>query len=237
MTTLTDALRDVFYAPQPKAEPVKTDPTLDSANAAKKEPEMVLDSAADYEFAAIAQQAVAAIHQWIETDDLEAGETMANRLMSLFVGIADANQDGALDDDEQDVVEAALNAAWDYLESVGVSEDDISALLNDWNDAAANNVVDMVATSLPEGEDAADAVISQFAFGDDAQDAVFDATYAKRIVVRGGKKVRVNKRIAGEVRLSAKQKVAIRKMLSKSHSSKARAHRLKSMKVRKQSGM
>lgn len=238
--SLQDVLREALYRSNDQDEAVtlnKPAPVLDSANKPDPEPEMVLDSAANYEFAAIAQQAVAAIHQWVETDDLEAGETMADRLMSLFVGIADANQDGALDDDEQELVDAALNAAWDYLESVGVAEDDISALLNDWNDAVANNVVDMVATSLPEGDDAADAIINSFAFGDDAQDAVFDATYAKRIVVKHGKKVRVNKRIAGEVRLSAKQKIAIRKMLNKSHSSKARALRLKSMKFRKQSGM
>ena len=98
---------------------------------------------------------------------------MVDRLMGLFVGIADANKDGELDDDEQEIVEAALSAAWDYLDSLGVDEGDISALLNDWDDTVANNVLDLVATSLPEGDDA-DQVIPNLLFGDDEQGAVFD---------------------------------------------------------------
>lgn len=224
---LTDLLRKHLYE--------QKNPVLDSA--VKPEPEITFDAAASYELSAIAQQAVGAVQQWAETSDLDAGETMADRLMSMFVGIADANQDGELDDDEQEIVTAALNAAWDYLSSLGASDDDISALLNDWDDTVANNILDLVATSLPDGEDAADALIDQFTFGDKDQGAVFDATYAKRMVVKHGKKVRVNKRIAGAVRLSAKQKLAIRKMLNKSHSAKARARRLKSMHVRKEMNM
>lgn len=231
--TLTDLLRGAMYSKAPDAEPKKA--TLDSTTADKDD--VAFDSAEGYELAAIAQQAVSAIQQWAETDDLDAGETLSNRLMGLFVGIADANKDGELDDDEQEVVEAALSAAWDYLESLGVAEEDISALLNDWDEAAANTVLDLVATGLPEGEDAADQAIAGFAFGDDDQGAVFDATYAKRVVVRGGKKVRINKRISGTVRLSSKQKLAIRKMLNKSHSAKARAKRLRSFKVRKSMGV
>jgi len=236
MTTLTDLLRTQLYGKKPEngaAAAVK--PVLDSAKTEKEQ--AALDSAEGYELAAIAQQAVAAIHQWIETDDLDSGETMADRLMGLFVGIADSNKDGELDDDEQEIVEAALSAAWDYLEGMGVDESDISALLNGWDDAVANNGMDLVATSLPEGEDAADQVIAKFAFGDDDQEAVFDATYAKRTAFRHGKKVRINKRIAGSVRLTAKQKVAIRKMQLKSHSAKARAGRLKSFKARKNAGL
>ncbi len=231
MTTLTDILRGQLYAN--KAPKTSSKATFDSA----ADENATFDSAEGYELAAIAQQAVAAIHQWVETNDLDSGETMVDRLMGLFVGIADANKDGELDDDEQEIVEAALSAAWDYLDSLGVDEGDISALLNDWDDTVANNVLDLVATSLPEGDDAADQVIAKFAFGDDEQGAVFDATYAKRIVVHGGKKIRINKRIAGTVRLTAKQKVAIRKMQAKSHSAKARAGRLKSFKARRNMGL
>ncbi|PKF35582.1 hypothetical protein CW311_04550 [Acinetobacter proteolyticus] len=210
------------------------DATLDSAAH-----DVTFDAAASYELASIAQQAVSAIHSWVETgdEDLESGESMTDRLISLFVGIADSNKDGELDDDEQEVVEAALEAAWDYLASFGASDEDISALLNDWDDAAANAIIDLVATGLPEGEDAADLAIANFAFGDNDQDPVFDATYAKRMVVSKGKKVRINKRIGGTVRLSAKQKMAVRKMLKKSHNTKARASRLRSMKVRNNSSM
>lgn len=233
MSTLTDLLRSQLYAKNQAPTPAKK-ATFDSATTAD---DVAFDSAEAYELGAIAQQAVSAIHQWVETNDLDSGETMADRLMSLFVGIADANKDGEINDDEQEIIGAALSAAWDYLESMGVSEDDISALLNDWDDAVANNVIDLVATGLPEGEDAADQAIANFAFGDDEQGAIFDATYAKRVVVRGGKKIRINKRISGTVRLSAKQKLAIRKMQLKSHSSGARASRLRSFKARKNMGI
>ena len=99
MTTLTDLLRTQLYGKKPEngvAAAVK--PVLDSTKTEKEQ--AALDSAEGYELAAIAQQAVAAIHQWIETDDLDSGETMADRLMGLFVGIADSNKDGELDDDD-----------------------------------------------------------------------------------------------------------------------------------------
>lgn len=66
---------------------------------------------------------------------------------------------------------------------------------------------------------------------------VFDATYKKKLVVRRGKKVRINKRVSGHVRLSAKQKIAVRKMLRKSHSAVAKIRRSKSVKVRKRAGL
>jgi hypothetical protein len=49
--------------------------------------------------------------------------------------------------------------------------------------------------------------------------------------------VRINKRVSGTVRLSAAQKVAIKKAVMKSRSSIAKVRRLKSMKVRRNMGI
>jgi hypothetical protein len=49
--------------------------------------------------------------------------------------------------------------------------------------------------------------------------------------------MRIKKRISGTVRLSAKQKVAVRKMLRKSHSAMATMKRMKSMKIRRKAGL
>ena len=63
------------------------------------------------------------------------------------------------------------------------------------------------------------------------------ATYRKVKVVRDGKMVYKRQRMAGKIRLSAKQKLAIRKASMKSHSATAQAHRMKSMRMRKSVGM
>jgi len=209
--------------------------TLDSAGNADKEP--TLDGADDYTLRDIQLSAVAAVQQWVETDDLDDGENSADRLMALFVGIADANKDGEITEDEQGVLEVALNAAWDYLVKLGVSEEDVETLLNDWDEDAAERIRDLVASVLPEGEDEAGADIDNFVFSAEDQEPALDAVYKKRLVIRGGKKVRINKRISGKVRLSAKQKVAIRKARMKSHSAGAMMRRMKSMRLRRKTGL
>ncbi len=225
---VTEMLRGALKRPDPAAKK-----TLDSAN--DKEPK--LSGADDYTIADISVSAVAAIQQWAETDDLDDGESYADRLMALFVGIADANKDGDITEDEQGVLQVALNAAWDYLVKCGVSEEDAGALLNDWDAEAADRVRDLVASVLPDGEDGAGDDIDAFVFSDDDQEPALDAAYRKKVVIRGGKKMRINKRISGHVRLSAKQKVAIRKARMKSHSAGAMMRRMKSMRIRQRAGL
>ena len=60
--------------------------------------------------------------------------------------------------------------------------------------------------------------------------------YKKRVAFRNGKKTIIRKRVAGTVRLSAKQKMAVRKMLRKAQSGKAMMRRAKSMRARKMAG-
>ena len=187
----------------------------------------------------IALKSASALHQWVETDDLDDGETLADRLVGLMIGIADANQDGEIDEDEQSVIDTALNAAWDYLSQSGVEDSDIAALLEDQDDDAAERVRDFLASSLPDGDESAMDDINNFAFGSDGdQESTFDsATYKKKIVFRHGQKTKVNKRISGHVKLSSKQKLGIRKMLLKSHSAGAQSKRKRSVKARYNAGM
>ncbi len=196
-----------------------------------------LDAAGAYAESDIQLKAVAALHEWVETDSTEEGETYADRLMALFVGIADANKDGELTDDEQDVVSIALEAGFDYLVGKGVAEDDAEALLSDWSPDVADRVRELLATAMPEGEDAASAEIDGFVFGPGDQEPALDAVYKKRMVIRAGKKVRINKRISGHVRLSARQKVAIAKMQRRSHSGAAMARRMKSARMSRRMGL
>lgn len=206
--------------------------TLDSTG---EEP--ALAGADNYTIADISMSAVSAVQQWAETDDLDDGESYADRLMALVVGIADANKDGDITEDEQGVLEVALNAAWDYLVKCGATEEDAGALLNDWDDEAADRVRDLVASVLPEGDDEASAEIDSFVFSESDQEPALDAVYKMKMAVRGGKKMRIRKRISGTVRLSAKQKLAIRKARMKSHSAGAMMRRMKSMRLRRKMGI
>jgi len=223
---------------EPAAKPVKV---------AAAAPVAVFDSVGDdaptgaaaYAQADMRLKAVAAIHQWAETiaDDLAEGETLADRLMALVVGIADSDKDGEIDDDEAELCDLVLNSIWDYLEAKGVSEEDCDALLNTWDAGAAERVMDLIVSALPSGDDAVADELDAFAFDDESDSAVFDAVYKKKIAVRHGKKVRINKRVSGNVRLSAKQKISIRKMLRKSHNAVATMRRAKSVRVRKKAGL
>jgi hypothetical protein len=213
---------------KPKPKPAVV---LDGANEDKSLPGAAVYTEQDQKL-----KAASALQIWTETNDLEEGETLADRLFGILLGFVDANKNGELDDDEQDVFNSLLNYAWDYLTKYGVTEDDAGMLLNDWDSDAAERIVDLLAASLPEGE-AADADIDAFAFSDSDQEAVFDATYKKVTAVRDGKKVRVNKRVAGTVRQTPKQKLATKKAQMKSHSAAAQAHRAKSMRVRQKAGL
>ena len=221
----------------------KARPILDSVSARKAVLDAVAEASAEGALSDIRMAAIAALHAWCETgaSDLDSGETMADRLFALIVGIADENKDGEITDDEAGVIDIALNASFDYLAGKGVSEDDASKLLNDGDSDAADRVCEMLRGGLPEGDDASMEDVENFAFDAEAQeplmDSVLDAVYKKRMVIRGGKKVRINKRVSGTVRLSAAQKVAIRKAGMKSRSASSRMRRMRSLNVRKKMGL
>ena len=216
----------------------KSAPVLDSCGGGACRP--ALDGAGDYAAKDIAMRAAASIQEWCETDDLDDDETLADRFYSLMVGIIDENKDGELTDEEQQALQLVLGAAYDYLMSKGAAEEDVLALINDGDEDAAERIRDLVAGELPDGDEAEED-IDNFVFTDEDQepayDSCFDAVYKKTFAIRGGKKVKINKRISGTVRLSAKQKVAIRKAQMKSHSAGAMMRRLKSLKVRARMGL
>lgn len=156
-------------------------------------------SAARYASINVALRAIASIHQWAETDDLDDGETYADRLIAQMVGLADANKDGEITDDEQEVLRVAMNSAWDYLASLGAIGEDLDALLNDWDARTADCIRDLVTAVTPEDDRAAIAAVNSFVFGPATR------AHSKAVV-----------RIAGPVRLSARQRLAVRQAHEKS---------------------
>lgn len=222
------------------ADMQRTEKALDSANAGVTEADA---SKAAFEYAQrnVAMQAVSAVNVWCEGDEYSDGEGSADRLFSLMVGVADIDKDGELSEDENTIVEQACSAAWDYMASKGVADEDLEALLNsddaDAANAAGDRVCEFLAGVLPEGEDASMDDVDSFVFGKEALEPALDAVYKMKFAIRDGKKMRIKKRVAGHVRLTAKQKIAVMKMHRKSHSAAANMHRAKSFKVRGRMGL
>ena len=197
-----------------------------------------LNAAGSFAANSVRDEALAALIEWAGTSaaSLDEGESLADRLVALAVGIADENQDGDITDDEADIVEIAMGAMADYLAAQGVSDQDIEALFNEGSAEAAARVQELLT-----GSGASDEAIDNFVFdaesSEPVMDGILDAVYKKTVAVRDGKKVRIMKRVSGTVRLSAAQKVAVRKAAMKARSSGARVRRMKSMKVRKNAGL
>ena len=156
-----------------------------------------------------------------------------------MIGIVDADKNGDLDDDELAVLDIAYNIAAEIFTAKGASDEDIDAMLNDGDTDAGENIHELIINTGADGEDEElnEINATAFDFDEDSDSAVLDATYKRKIAIRNGKKTIIRKRIAGRVRLTAKQKMAIKKMHRKSHSGKARMKRLKSLKRRKAMGL
>lgn len=177
------------------------------------------------------QDAVAIVQEWAESE-LEDGEGFGDRLYALIVGSAtDGDED--MSDDEADYAASVAELVGDYLEGKGIDTADVESLLSDDpsfdNDVAAR-IHDALLDKLPQGDDAMLDDADKFVSGDD--DEMLDAVYKKVVAIRGGKKVRIKKRVSGRVRLTAAQKGAVRKMQRKAFSGQAKMKRAKSMRLR-----
>lgn len=177
------------------------------------------------------QDAVNIAQEWAESD-LEEGEGFGDRLYALIVGSATEGDDD-LTDDEADYAAAVAELVGDYLEGKGIEAADVDSLLSDEpsfdNDVAAR-IHDALLDKLPQGDDAMLDDADKFVSCND--DEMLDAVYKKVVAIRGGRKVRIKKRVSGRVRLTAAQKGAIRKMHKKAFSGAAKMKRAKSMRLR-----
>jgi hypothetical protein len=229
------------------AEQIALDSAAAAAEKKRAEPkDSVFDAAAKFEESAAKLDVAGAVQAWAETtsDDLGDGETMADRLISLIIGAAapDAGDDEELTDEQADLANTYLELAAAYMAKLGVSDADITAVIDDGDGDAATRVSEFVADEVGGTDEERDEAMTNHAFGDDdgdeaAFDSILDAVYKKRMVVRGGKKMRVMKRVSGHVRMTGAQRIGLRKARLKSHSAGARLHRMKSMKLRQKMGM
>lgn len=212
------------------------------------------DSRSAYAMSDLKLKAASAVHQFAETDksELDEGETLCDRFLSLLAEGCDENEDGEISDEEAQYIDLAYEAAAIYMLRFGVNPDELEAFINDDDEKAAANIQELLLHALPEGKEACLDDIEKFAFDENDgstepvldsaqsygnQQAVMDAVYKKKWVVRQGKKLKIRKRVSGRVILSAGQKKAVRKMHLKSHSGRANLKRLKSMRKREKLGL
>lgn len=215
---------------------------LDSVTSAV-DPSIAAASAASFTARDIRMNAATAVQEWITTSsaDLEDGEGLGDRLIALLIGIADANMDGEIGDDEADVAQAAMDAAYAYMASKGVASDDLDTIFNSDDAAACNDAADRVkefmSSVIPSSDDESMADVDSFVFTEADESPALDAAYRRVVAIRKGKKTFVHKRISGTVRLTGKQKLSIRKAGMRAHSAVARMRRAKSMKLSRNMGL
>lgn len=215
--------------PLKQDDPLKKDPLLDSTGGGTGSALFSDDMRRD---------ALSVIQEWAETaeGDLDDQEGLGDRLLALIAGTASEGEQD-ITDEEAEYAAAVAELVGDYLEDKGITADDVQALVGDFafDNDVADRVHEALLDKLPQGEEAVLDDAGRFIDGED--DTLLDAAYRKTLAIRGGKKVRINKRIAGNVRLSAKQKIAVRKMQRKAFSGAAKMKRAKSLRLRRRMGL
>lgn len=188
--------------------------------------------------------AMSAVLGWIEEGDFSY--TTLDETIVVMAGIEGEGE--ASEDDEAD-----YNDVWkhvpDALLTLGAELDDVKELVDGPGkeaDKAAARIGKQLKEEMDEIKADDDDLIAGFALGEDAilesacdegHKGVLEATYKRRKVVRDGKVQMVMKKVSGHTKLSAAQKVALKKVRRKANTATAKLARKKSMKIRKQKGL
>lgn len=243
--SLQDMLAGRLYTPQQVKEitegkkPLKN--RLDGADSGKEMNPTLDKLVAVAAMADIRTKAAYAVQTWAETDDLDKGESLYDRLDTLIMAIADGGIDldgNPATDDTDDVYMVAIQAASDYMSALGADDGDLETLFNskddDARDEAANRLMEFLVDSMGD-EDQAEDMLNAFAFDADSESNMFDAvptgSHKTVFAVRGGKKVILRKRVGAKLKRTPKQKAALMKAQMKAHKPAAIKRRVKSIKI------
>lgn len=165
---------------------------------------------------------------WIEDGDPEADSFDA--LAITMAGLADIDEDTDFTDEQVDAYNDALAALADAAVALGADQDDVTEMIDDEDDSAAERVYDALSESDADMMEAAIAIYT-VAGGDSA---MLEAVRKK--VVRDGKVTIIRKRPRPR-RMTSLQKQALKKARRKAHTSVANINRKKSMRIRKKRGL
>lgn len=166
--------------------------------------------------------AAAAVIEWARSGD--ASYLAFDDYAMAMAGIED---DEDPSDEQVDDYNDFLNLMADAAVALGASEDDVTAMIDDEDDAAAATVMDVVLGMNEDGEAEA---ITAFSLKSGLM------LEAVKKVIRGGK-VKLIKKPVRKRRLTGAQRSALKKARMKAHTSAAKVARAKSMKQRRRRGM
>lgn len=213
------------------------------ANAAQATMDSTAGDEMDWTEKASRNLAAAIVQQFVETDDLDEGETLIDRLYGTLAAVVDRDEDGELNEDEEALYAAAIDAAWDYMAELGVAEEDLVKLFDEEDEEAAERVRSLLIEALPEGEAAYDSATS-FAEG---VEPTLDAVPRGRALNKMIGKTKINskygrmkktRRLRKWKRANVKQRMALKKASTRAHTGAARVMRSRSAaRTRKQGGV
>lgn len=234
-------------------------PMVDSAAVAAKAAatqESMLDSVAlNSEIQSLRKAAMALVivlAASIVDKDLDENELPSDRLDSLLAGLASGGDDDEEFEADESTLDIIIANVQDALATFGVEDSTISAMFGGDADAdeAIEAAAEIIESNKPQSEDDLDEFIDLFAYGEAEDDEMLldgvslgktttksgkfgKVVYKAVKAIRHGKMTIVNKRVSGKVKLSAKQRSALKKALRKAGSSGAIKRRMRSMKKAK----
>lgn len=231
------------------AKPTELKQAIDAVN--QREMQSVIEQARSD-----ALNVVTGLLETVSNNEYEADELPTDVLDGLIMEATDNSDDP--DDTDDTYFDLLSGGISDALESLGVDESVISDMFGDDLDVANSAVetaVDTAIANLPDAGDDLDNFVRDFVFGEEDSEEVagFDSigkkikaqngamrvrkvggrkiAYRGTVAIRQGKKTIVNKRIGNQkIRLSAKQKGAIKKARLKAFTANAIKSRVKSLK-------
>ncbi|QGF29520.1 hypothetical protein EE896_22000 (plasmid) [Pantoea eucalypti] len=165
---------------------------------------------------------------WVE--DGEADSDSFEALALVLAGLDSLSEDDDLDDEQVDAFNAALGQLANAAVAMGADQDDVTSMIDDDDDSAAENVYEALSGLTEDDEAIADYTVA----GGEGGEAMLESSTFK--AVRDGVVTLVRKR-PKKRRMTSLQKQALKKARSKAHSSMANAHRKKSLKLRKKRGL
>jgi hypothetical protein len=174
-------------------------------------------------------QAMSCVLVWIEN-----GDYTYEALDGLVLGIADIDGDEQIGEEEEGLYNDILATVGDAFVSLGASPENVNAFIENEDDAAGLKLGDFLSKKLDDVDDDDDDIVTAFAT---SGNEILEAAYKRVKVVRDGKVVFKRKRIGGKVRLSAKQRIALKKARRRAHTGAAKKAMRKAMKIRKSRGL
>ncbi|EIA1616173.1 hypothetical protein K6825_004351 [Escherichia coli] len=165
---------------------------------------------------------------WVEDGDPEADSFDA--LAISMAGLTDIDEGTDFTDEQIDAYNEALAALADAAVALGADQDDVTEMIDDDDDAAAERVFDALSENESDMMESAIAIYT-VAGGDSAM-----LEDVRKKVVRDGKVTIIRKRPRPR-RMTSLQKQALKKARRKAHTSVANINRRKSMRIRKKRGL